>query len=155
MKDRSPLYPCNPSEHRRKLPSHVWAQGGRGTAMSAVRGLTQKRCIKNQCTAWSAAARLTRASVLRHADSCGMTRHQPGASSLGRFVVLTLQLLDLARGVRITGRKACQLLGVFKGRGSLSNIAAEADERQQGLAIIRVPRQVSFEHGQRLPLLAC
>lgn len=154
MKDRSPLYPCNPSEHRRKLPSHVWAQGCPRSSKVGGKRADAEEMYQKLSTAWGTAARLIRASVFTHTDSCRYPRHQPGASALGRLV-LTLQLLDVARGVRITGRNACQLLGVFKGRGSLSNIAAEADERQQRLAIVRVPRQVSFEHGQRLPLLAC
>jgi hypothetical protein len=120
MMDRSPLYPCNPSEHRRKLPSQVWLRAAR-RQMEALPGRKRRArpgdVSKTMRQCGAQAARLTRASVLRHADSCSNTRHQPDASSLRRLVILTLQLLDVPRGVRITGRDPCQLLGVFKCRG--------------------------------------
>jgi hypothetical protein len=46
MKDRSPLYPCNPSEHRRKLPSQVWLTAAAEEPIEATRADPEGQALK-------------------------------------------------------------------------------------------------------------
>ena len=79
MKDRSPLYPCNPSEHRRKLPSHVWAQGCPRSSNVGGKRLTQKRCIKN------------------HVRRAAQLRALPAQACLGTPTAAGIPAISLAR----------------------------------------------------------
>ncbi len=61
-----------------------------------------------------------------------------------------MQASDEIGDIAITRHKSRQSLGIFERCDEISGIAAEGDERQKRVAILRMPGQVFLEHGNRL-----
>ena len=70
------------------------------------------------------------------------------------LINLTAKLLDKSRKCLVTRKELRRLLGVFKRIGDVAGLAAEINERQQGVPIVRMPYQRFLQNGHRVAAAA-